>query len=220
MQCKALSKQNRERCKRHVTPGMEVRRIHGGKTPRGPSAGSFKHGRYSKFIPSRLAAQYRAAQKDPELLSLRQEIGLVDTRINDLLMRVDTGESGAMWATLKKEWDDFLLVRASGDIPKMHSAIGRLDAIMDRAIRDHLAWQEIAESIEQRRKLVMSESQRLVALQQVLTVEQALALAGVLVGIVTRHLEDQAVLARIVADVQVLVEPNGPPSRPQLRVLP
>jgi hypothetical protein len=194
--------------------------MHGGKSLIGPAVGTYKTGRYSRFLPARLAATYRAAQKDPELLSLHSEIALLDARIAELLARVDTGESGAMWGTLKKEWQEFLLVRASGDIPKMHMSIGRLDAIMERAVQDHLAWQEIAEKIESRRRLVMSESQRLIALQQVLTAEQALALMGVLVRIVTTHIADQEILARIVADVQVLLEHESPGPRPIMRVVP
>jgi hypothetical protein len=107
MQCKAQSKLSGERCKRWVTPGRDVCRFHGGKVPRGPALPQFRHGRYSRFLPSRLAATYQTAAKDPELLSLRRELALVDARLDDLLQRVDTGESGALWAPLGQEWVAF-----------------------------------------------------------------------------------------------------------------
>jgi hypothetical protein len=46
-----------------------------------------------------------------------------------------------------------------------------------------------------------------------------LTLAGVLVQIVTTHVTDQQILTKIAADLQALIEPNGPPSRPVLQVV-
>jgi hypothetical protein len=218
MQCNAKSKRSQQRCRRHATPGMAVCRIHGGKTPKGPALPQFRTGRYSKFLPARMAATYRAAAQDPELLSLRSEIALLDARIAELLGRVDTGESGALWNTLQKEWAAFRRSRALGDVPTMHLAIARLDLLMDRKHTDSAAWQEIGEAIEQRRKLVESEQKRLVALQAMMSQEQALTLMGVLVDIITTHVRDQPTLAQIVADLQALIEHNGQPRRPVLVV--
>jgi hypothetical protein len=100
MQCKAQSKLSGERCKRWVTPGRDVCRFHGGKVPRGPALPQFRHGRYSRFLPSRLAATYQTAAKDPELLSLRHEFALVDARSTiyfSVLIRGKAGRSGPRW---------------------------------------------------------------------------------------------------------------------------
>jgi hypothetical protein len=218
MRCRAKAKHRQAQCRLPVVPGMTVCRFHGGRTPRGPALPQFKTGKYSKFLPARLAALYQTAEKDPELLSLRRELALVDARINELLTRVDTGESSARWASMREAWGDFRRHQADGDIPKMHTALARLDAIMERTAEDHLAWREIGEQIEQRRKLAMSETQRLIALRQVITAEQALALMGVLVEIITRHVNDQPTLAQIVADIQALIAQDGPARRPGLTV--
>jgi hypothetical protein len=66
MRCKAKSKRSQEQCKRHATPGMSVCRNHGGKTPIGPRLRQFKTGHRSKFLPSRMAADYYAAEQDPK----------------------------------------------------------------------------------------------------------------------------------------------------------
>jgi hypothetical protein len=219
MQCRAKSKRSQRRCRRHATPGAAVCRMHGGKTPRGSASIHFRTGRHSKFIPARLAAKYRDATKDPELLSLRSELALLDARTAELLGRVDTGESEALWDTLQKEWAAFRRSRALGDVPKMHQAIAALDLLMDRQHTDHAAWREIGEGIEQRRKLVESEQKRLIALQQVITAESALTLMGTLVDIVTTHVRDQPTLAQIVADLQAMLEHDGPSGRPVLTVV-
>lgn len=204
MRCGA-KRRNGESCQQWPVKGRTRCRLHGGKTLVGPAASDYRTGRHSKYLPARMAAKYREAQNDPDLLSLHDEVSLIDARLADLLKRVDTGESGEMWGTLRKEWQEFLLVRASGDIPKMHIAIGRLDAIMERAITDHLAWAEISEKLEQRRKLCESESRRLVAMRQMINQEQALLFVGAIVDIITRHVPDKQALSQIVVELQQIM---------------
>jgi hypothetical protein len=65
-------------------------RLHGGATPRGPAIGpAFKHGRYSRDLPTRLAARYADSQADPDLASLRADLALIHTRITEVLERLD-----------------------------------------------------------------------------------------------------------------------------------
>jgi hypothetical protein len=219
MQCRAKSKRSQRRCRRHATPGAAVCRMHGGKTPKGSASTHFRTGRHSTFVPTRLAAKYRDATKDPELLSLRSELALLDARIAELLGRVDTGESEAIWEALQQAWAAFRGARAQQDVPQMHLAVEQLDQLMDRKLSDSAAWREIGEAIEQRRKLVQSEQKRLVALQQVITAESALTLMGRLVDIITTHVRDRPTLGKIVADIQALTEQDHPRSRPAMRVV-
>ena len=102
-QCTAKSKQTKQRCKHHATPGMTVCRIHGGRTPVGLAAPAFKTGRYSKYLPAGLTERYVTARTDPELLSLRDEIGLVDTRITEVLTQSSDPDAplGDVWETLE-----------------------------------------------------------------------------------------------------------------------
>lgn len=63
-------------------------RKHGGLTPKGFACSSTVHGRYSKYIPQSLGASYKDSLSDPELLHLRSEIALMDTRITELLSQL------------------------------------------------------------------------------------------------------------------------------------
>jgi hypothetical protein len=171
----------------------------------GPAHGRYKNGRYSKYLPERMAAKYREAQKDPELLSLKDEVAALDARIADLFARVDTGESGAIWDELQKEWAAFHLVRDLGDIPKMHVSIAKLDRLFDRRLNDHAAWAEITELWEQRRKLVESEQKRLISMRAMITQEQALILMGAVTDIITRNVPDKKALSQIVVELQQIM---------------
>ena len=61
--------------------------LHGGKTPIGAALPQFKTGRYSKYLPARLAERYHEAERDPELLSLRSELALVQARLAELISK-------------------------------------------------------------------------------------------------------------------------------------
>ena len=128
--CTAQSKQTRQRCRRWPTPGSHLCRMHGGRTPAGVAAPTFKHGRYSKQLPSRLAARYAEAATDPRLLELREDVALLDSRIADVLQRVDSGESGSLWRRLQAAHRVFPEARRRNDMSAMRMALDDLLALI------------------------------------------------------------------------------------------
>lgn len=177
-------------------------RIHGGKSLGGIASPTYKDGRYSKYIPKRLMDAASAAALDPDLLSLREEIGLVYARIGDVLSRVDTGESGAMWAKVKSAFASFDNARGNEDEFK---ALAALRLSIEAGYSDSLAWGEIGELIEQRRKLVESEQKRLVAMNQMITAERAMLLFGAFAGILRKHVTDPQTLSAISSELGSLL---------------
>jgi hypothetical protein len=205
MQCRAKSKRSQERCKRWATPGREVCRMHGGRTLVGLAAPRLKTGRYSTFLPIRLAAEYERATHDPELLAMRHELAVVDIRIKDLLRRVDTGEPGGLWHHIRAAWQTVKYAKAEGRSLLQTRAAVELDGLLAQAVDDYAAWHEIIHVIEQRRKLVESEAKRLVAMQQMMSKEEAMLWLSVVVAILKRHITDRETLQKISLDLKALV---------------
>jgi hypothetical protein len=204
MQCKAWSRRRQAQCRNRAMKGLEVCRMHGGKTPRGPASAHYKTGRHSTFLPSSMFAAYGAALHDPELMSLRQEIALVDARIIDVLKRVDTGEAGVLWSQAQDAMARFERAKAKQDVDAMHAALAEVQRLITGGTADYAAWHEVGALIEQRRKLVESEQRRLTLSAEVLSREQALALMGQVVDILRRHVPDRQVLQAIALDMQAL----------------
>jgi uncharacterized protein YjcR len=205
MKCGAKNRQGKP-CQRWSLAGRNRCGLHGGKTPAGPACANYRTGRYSAYVPERLRERYERAEQDVELLSLRGEIALTDARLIDLLARVNTGESGQLWARLKKAHGEFKVCHLARDVPKMNVALAKIEALLDSATQDHAAWAEIGELIEQRRRLAESESKRMVTLEQMMTAEQAMTLAHRVIDIVTRHVTDKQTLRDIVVDMRALTE--------------
>jgi hypothetical protein len=209
--CDATAKRTGKTCRAIAVTGSSKCRMHGGVTPFGPASPHFRTGRYSRFLPARLVARYREGELDPELLSLRQEIALVDACLTDLLARVDTGESGRLWDGLTKAFHTYRQARANRQLDTMRTALEEIESWLARGTVDHLAWAEISEKLEQRRKLCESEAKRLIAMKAVLNQQEALLLMGAITDIITRNVPDKRVLAQIVVELQQITLQNRVP---------
>ncbi len=206
MKCGAKNRQG-EPCQRWTLAGRTRCRLHGGKSLVGSACPQYRSGRYSAYVPERLREQYEQAEDDAELLSLRSELALTDTRLIDLLARVNTGESGQLWADLRRAHREFTGAKRGRDVARMYTTLARMEQLIDSAVDDHQAWAEIGELIEQRRRLVESEQKRMVMLNQMMTKEEALLMTRQLVDIMTRHVTDKQVLSAVIVDMQRLVGP-------------
>ena len=204
--CGARTKHDGTPCERSPVRGRTRCRLHGGKSLAGIACSQYRSGRYSAYLPERLRARYEQAEGDAELLSLKSEVALTDARLIDLLARVDTGESGQRWAHLKKAHEEFKVSRLARDMPKMNVALAKMERTIAQATDDRAAWMEIGELVEQRRRLTESEHKRMVALQQMMSAEEAMALTHRVVDIVTRHVTDRQALSAIVVEMRTLVE--------------
>ena len=191
-------------CKQPALPNGRCH-YHGGKSLAGLVSPTYQTGRYSKVLPARLAGRYAEAQADAALLELRDDVALTDARLADLLGRVDTGESGALWQALQALRLDVIAYKRAGDTVKMAEALNALLDTIGQAHADYRAWAEIGAVLDQRRRLVESERKRLVEMQQTLTVEKAMLLVGAIGGIIKAHVDDRSVLAKISADISALV---------------
>lgn len=186
---------------------MTVCAMHGGKTPSGLASPHFKTGRYSKSLPVRLVERYQSALQDEELLALHHEIALLDTRLADLLSRVDTGESGAAWALAGKAYRDLKAAMSAVKIAEAQDAMLTLETILGEAATDYSAWLEIQELVQQRRALVTAEAKRQIDARNMITSEQALVFVGAIAGIIKARINDPTLLAAIQADINdILVQ--------------
>ena len=199
--CTARSKRTGQPCQRPAMHGKTVCYHHGGKTPRGHALPQTTHGRYSRDLPTRLAARYQASQTDPDLLNLNAEIALMDARLADLLRRVDTGESGQLWRDLKATYTAMEDAQRAKDFAAVARLLSELGALIRHGHSDYAAWADVRTLVDQRRRLVEAERKRLTEMQQLITAEQAMMLVTRLSSAVRRHVDDPRVLAAISAEL-------------------
>lgn len=195
--------------------------MHNGGALKGAGHPSFKHGRYSKYLPARLLDRYEAARDDPNLLAMDDEIGLIDARLGDLIKRADSGESGQIWIAVRSYYRDFDKHRVSGDVKNMQLALDKLEATIERGVADHAIWTEIGQAIDRRARLVDQERKRLDQLEHSMTVDDAMALLRTIDDVLRRNVTDPKTLSNIAGELGQLVTIDAKPlaarSRPRRR---
>jgi len=175
--------------------------MHGGASTGAP----IKTGRYSKFLPTRLAAKYEEAAADAELISLKDEAAVLQTFIAEALEGIDLEHCEAMWDTLKR-------------LVEKHQSLGPTElpswaSEVCGCIRDGVEeWQQVHRVlgyIEAKRKVAESENKRLKDLEQNLNAKQANVLVAALTSAVLEEVHDSAVRARIQTKFIQLVHRAG-----------
>ena len=179
--------------------------MHGGTRVSGIAHHSTKTGRYSKYLPARLAARYEEAQTDDELLGLREEVALTDSRLSDLLGRVDTGESGDAWKQADRALSEFRKALAKDDPTSRAVAFDALKSAIDSGRSDYTAWDEIHKLIEQRRRLVESERRHLEQMGQMVAVSQIMLLIGQLTALIREHVHDRDTLKKLSTGINRII---------------
>lgn len=178
---------------------------HGGKTPNGHALPQTTHGRYSKYLPARLADKYLEATNDADLLNLGSEIALIDSRIAEQLGRVGNDAIGHIWAKIRQVNKDLKVAISTKDGSLMAQLLQELDELSRQGNADYMGWRDIVGLVDMRRKLVESERKRYVDMQQNITAKEAMLLIGAIIGIIRDNVQDRQTLAAIQADVGKLI---------------
>lgn len=219
MKCTAHSSRTGNPCKKEAVTGYTVCNLHGAGSPRAgrPGGRPIVTGRWSKFLPNRLAEKYQEAAKDPELLNLRHDIGLIDARMSDVLSRVDTGEAGSMWRQAKDYFNAIQAAVAESDPIKMRISMNQLDETLGKGLGDWAAWNEVIGLVEQRRKLVDTERKRLVDMNQMITTEKAIMMITAITNIIREKVKDKETMNAIIYGIRsVLFRPEEQVKAPEV----
>ncbi len=189
-------------------------KLHGGKALAGIASPTFRTGRYSKHLPAHLSADYEAAKADPELVECRDELALVDSRLGQLAQRLQSGKDADLWASLSFNFTnlaagmDSLLsaIEVEGEeaetaLRETTEALEACRSVVNEVRASESTWREMYAVLEQRRKLVETESKRLKDMQQMITVERAMTLIAALADSVRRNVTDREQLAAIQSDL-------------------
>jgi len=180
--------------------------MHGGRSPRGVAHPSFKTGRFSRSIPSRLSQSYEEALADPRKLELADELAVIVARNREMLESLYSGESDGLWRRLRNHKRRMERARRDGDQDAAELHLNAIEHLIERGADDGERWAELKKNVDQQRKLAESERKRLVEAHKMVTTEELMAFMGAVLGILKKHVRDQSVLRAIGYDIDALVD--------------
>jgi hypothetical protein len=202
--CPKCGKQ-RGKCKYPAARNGRCTRRHGGAVPHGFALPQTTTGRHSRYLPTRLVADYEEARNSERLLDLDDEIALVDARIADLEKRVDTSEAGSLWRQAHVSYDALIHAIRQDDKPAQSLALGDLQSILGRGVADYAAWDEIFRLTEQKRRLVDSQRKWYIQNRKLVAVESVMLFAAAVLSVIRENIQDRKVLAKIANALDELV---------------
>ncbi len=206
--CGAI-RQNGLACRNKGTGAGGRCKHHGGATPVGIASHAYKDGRTSRYLPARLSSRYEEALRDPNLLASRQDIALLESRLQEVLVLLDSTESGERWDALRDALARYDRAAAQSRAnPNSRARVEAWDSIrrlISEGHADQENWREIRAILQEHRALKESERKRLVDAQQMITVTQANLLLGAVAHIVKTHVTDQRTLESIARELGRLV---------------
>lgn len=186
--------------------------LHGGRSLKGAAHPSFKGKGFSKYLPAGLSAKFEEAQADPNLLRLRDEAALLRLRQTELAARIGGEESGAAWAALSDAWDRFEAASQGKDPAAMQAALAEIGQVIRRGAGRDAAWNELVRFAHDRAAIVRGEADIAHKMSQVLTMDQANALAMAMGRAVAEEVKDRVILSRIAVKFARLLG-QEPPQR-------
>ena len=204
-------------CQEVPVEGAKRCRIHGGLSITGPLSKTWTTGVKSKYNPGvELSKKYKAAMDDPDFLSQRNEIALMDARIQTLVERLEDDQNIPTWMALSKSWDKFLLAIRTGNEREQTELVQKLDQMIQKATEHIDLWDDIQKTIDHRRKLTDAEQKHLLAHQSMMGIDQVMMIMNApfmaLRDIVTKY-ADQDTARHIVVEAasyhRSLISPDG-----------
>lgn len=196
--CGGLLRDGTSRCRnRAVSPTNGRCRMHSGGAVRGVANPLTRTGRYSTDLPVRVAARYEAALADPELLSVRDDIALLQAAITDVMADMKAAERepdlDKILGTVERmsaEWQTW-------DWTRMSSELGALKELIEGRRSQRAVLREVRDLIKEKAALVAQENRLLADREQLITVEQYLLGMTALGSAVARLVDDPAKLRAI-----------------------
>ena len=181
-------------------------RMHGGKTPRGAELPQFSHGRYSKAIPDRLSVRYEEALSDAERHDLRHEIALSEAKIDDLLAGMGRGESDSLLLLLRDRERQMRAAEARGDSERVERLQREILTLVRRGGDEALAWKDVDGWIARKTRTIEVDVRIAATKQQMISVEEMMAIIGLVLDAIRRHVPDQSVRNALAQEIRAAAE--------------
>jgi hypothetical protein len=136
----------------------------------------------------------------------------MDLRLQGLIQNLDNTASLEAFSRAQVEWEKLEQAQDRGDLQEMGRVMLRLRGLMRLTVPAGPIWEEIRQVIEQRRKLLESESRRIQQSSNSMSGEQILALIEYVVDVLRGSVQKYAdrliaskILNQVTTDIGVVV---------------
>jgi hypothetical protein len=194
--CNAHKTRGRGLCGAIAVKGKTKCMRHGGHALEGMANPGYKTGRYSKHLPSQMAQRAEEARTNPRLLSLSDDIAVLEARLAERFRALEHDGSATVWPDLQATWRALHEALIAGDGAGVQASEREMERLLTVGGSQAAAWAEISELMLTRAKLTQVEVKTFQTLQQMITAQQhQLAMGAIMQAVieaVRTHADTQA----------------------------
>lgn len=178
--------------------------MHGAKTPRGIAAPTFKTGRYSKGNAN-LVAKYNEALANPTILSLKEDIATIDTRLNVLWEQIEGSGTQSAWVGLDKQFKKLVKAQREKDTETSAEALNEIGRLIQEGSKDTKLWEEFTNLQDHRRKLFESQSRHYEREKSYTSNDILLLTMGAILELIAKTVDDREVKGRLAEGIDHII---------------
>ena len=181
-------------------------KLHGGMSTGRPLI----HGRRSKFLPRRLAERVEEGISDPNLISVLEDVALIDALISEECENLGEDKPAELWTEATELFQTYDRLRA-GSVEERAKAAGAyigLKAILEKGEGLYRRIGRIMTMAEKKRKLSETEMKRLVHLKQFVSVVELAVFAAKLQALISETVKDKKERDALALGIIELFRPN------------
>jgi hypothetical protein len=146
----------------------------GGDSLKGSAHPNFGDGSTSVYVPPSLKPAFERAVNDPDLLNFGRKLALMEAREEQLLKRIDTGETDRNWTALQQHWQVMWEATDAGEKDKIQEQRMLISQLIARGQADAIAWQAIYDHWVHYQRMAEGEMRRREKARQMVPVEDAM----------------------------------------------
>lgn len=189
-------------------------RIHGGVAPVGIAASNYRHGKYSNALTGRTASKFAERMADKNLLSLLEDIALIETKIEELLEGINV--DATTWQDLGAAVTQLSNHLSSGDLQKARNAVDAIGDMVRRGTDDQSRWRDVILLLREHRSAVESERKSQTEESKIIRIDEMLVIQRRILEIVNENVRDHDTMVKITEGFRRLLMPG--PGVPRLQV--
>lgn len=181
--------------------------MHGGNAEHaiGTRNKSFKHGRYSKYLPAQMVELFREAMDNPDLIEMGEHIALLDARIKSVLAESSSGDPAPHWSEISEAFEQVEVAILSGKIDEIVPGLEAMHKLLEAGVKWDRTWHDVMGTMEQLRKMTDTEVKRKKELNQMVPIERVTILMAAVGDAVKRHVTSPEEIDAVYAELAELM---------------
>jgi hypothetical protein len=159
---------------------------------------------YGKILPIHMRDAFKRISRSRDLLSLHNDIALMQVHIDKMVSMLSTNETPEKWPAIRNAFFEFENANRKSNMDGMKHWLTEIKRIITEGNNEKVVWEEIHYLQEKKADLIEKEAKRNYILGGTMTATQAQSLYSAICTIIVTNVRDAEVLGKIRDDIQKL----------------